>query len=281
MNGPLLFSELLIKSKIKPDMNLVKKIDEIDFPLKHVSFIKKDINNFMFHSFNELIKKQIDLRQNVSDTFTELNTNLKLTIQLDGKNYDISIKKIKKECPPYQKLNHLVFDDRILTDDFINTINKYYVYVSLVCAIAFDEAIDFISSDKHNFELNKRIVFDEMLTFWTNGFKDDFCYLSINQDYDFSDREIEFCLIQFYFNEYKKSILDLSEFKGDEWKVLNRIIEDKENYKWYVIFGYSIWQKIKNKFKNPDESNITGLLRFKDLDYKVFNKIFDDMVNQR
>lgn len=279
MKNHLLFSELIMKSKLRPDMNLAKKIDEIDFPLKHIAFIKKDINNFMHDSFNQIIENHKNLIRTESDFFTEFGTITNLTMELDGNKFEIIASKNKKYCEPYATLNNLVFDKNVLTEDFIDIINKHYIYISLVCAISFDETLQFIESNKSNLNLNKKFIYGEIVSFWTNSFKDDFCYFDIKIGNKFEEREIEYCIIQFYFNYYRKKLLDISKYKNDEWKVLNRIIEDKSNYKWYVIFGIAIWNKIKTKFKNPDESNLVGLKRFKDLDYKVFNKIFDDMIN--
>lgn len=130
--------------------------------------------------------------------------------------------------------------------------------------------------------MNCKFIYDELLNFWTNNFKNDICYFN-NKDYIndniYEERELEYSIIQFFFNCYKSEIIDFSKYTGDQYRVLDRIVNDKTNFKWYVIFGTAIWDKIKDKFKNPDESVLEGMKRIKRLDYKIIEKIFDDIIN--
>lgn len=91
--------------------------------------------------------------------------------------------------------------------------------------------------------------------------------------------EIEYSIIQFYFNYYKNLLIDNQEYSTGQSSVLNRIVEDKLSYKWYLIFGITIWNRIRENFKNPSESLKEGLLRMKDLDYKFIEKILSDSMN--
>jgi len=275
----LIFSELIKNSRVKPDYFITNKIDEIDFPLKHINFIKVDLNNLMFNSFNEIVQKQKDIISKEQDVVTDFNSTFNFSIDVGKEIFEIKTIKNKKECPQYLFLEKINFDDVVLTDDFIDLVNKHYVIISLVCAISFDEAYNFIVNNKDKIQLNQKFIYDELLSFWTNNFKNDFCYFNFKEDLVFEEREIEYCLIQFYFNYYRKMLLDISQYSGDEHKILKRLIEDKSSYKWYVMFGFAIWQKIKNKFKNEDDTIYEGINRFKNLNYKIFHKIFDDMIN--
>lgn len=275
-----LFSELVKHSRVKPDPFITNGIDEISFPLKHINFIKHDINNFMFQSFDDIVKTQKNILNSENDVYNEFNTSKKITIEINKEIFEITATKNKKECSPLRIVDKTNFDNGILDNEFIDIINKHYIYISLVCALSFDETYEFIKNNKDKIQLNQRFVYDELLSFWTNSFKNDFCYFNNNESLNFEEREIEFCLIQFYFNYYKKLLLDISEYSGDKYSVLKTIIEDRSSYKWYLIFGFAIWKKIKNKFKNPDDTNYEGLIRFKKLKYNVMHKIFNDMLNQ-
>ena len=57
-------------------------------------------------------------------------------------------------------------------------------------------------------------------------------------------------------------------------------LKEKTNFKWYVIFGTTILEKIKNEIKNRDESIFDGIKRLKDFNYKMIHKIIDDIINQ-
>ena len=139
-----------------------------------------------------------------------------------------------------------------------------------------------MKSNSENYNLNFRFVIDEIISFWTNNFKNDFCYLDfkdIEKDKIYNHMEIEYSIIQFYFNYYKNLLIDNQEYSTGQSSVLNRIVEDKLSYKWYLIFGITIWNRIREKFKNPSESLKEGLLRMKDLDYKFIEKILSDSMN--
>jgi hypothetical protein len=277
-----LFSELLKNSKTKPDFFISQKIDEIDFPLKHIRFIKTNINEFMFDSFNKIVETKKQLSLSEEDIYNELGTEKTIVIEFKNQKYNLLIKKNKKDCHPFKYESLLKFDNRVLTNEFIDEINKYYILISLVCAISLDESYKFIKENKSIYNINCRFIYDELLNFWTNSFKTDFCYFS-NKDFSndnvFEEREIEYSIIQFFFNCYKSELIDLSGYSGDNYRILDRIVNDKANFKWYVIFGFAIWDKIKDRFKNPDESNLEGMLRIKKLDYTVIENIFNDLIN--
>ena len=283
MNEPLLFSELVKRNKIKPDLIIANKIDEIDFPLKHINFIKKDINNLMFHSFNKVVEDQKNLSKNEQDLYNDFNSVYNININILNKEHSITVKKNKKDCQNYIFSNEkFVIDSDVLTDEFIDTINKYYILVSLTFALSLHEANLFIQENKHKYNLNSRFIIDEVLSFWTNNFKTDFCYFNEKEvvtDTLFEEREIEYCLIQFYYNFFRKEILDISFLTGEQYKILNSILKEKRNYKWYVIFGTTILDKIKDDIKNKDESVFEGVKRLKDLNYKFIYKIIDDIIN--
>ncbi len=282
MKNWYLFSDLIKNSKIKPDLFITQKIDEIDFPLKHISFIKTNINEFMFDSFSRVVQTNKDISLNENDIYNEFGTEKKVIIDFNRNQYNLLIKKNKKECPPFKFEPLLNFSNKILTDEFIDEINKHYILISLVCAISLDESFKFIKENKETYNLNCKFIYDELLNFWTNNFKNDICYFN-NKDYIndniYEERELEYSIIQFFFNCYKSEIIDFSKYTGDQYRVLDRIVNDKTNFKWYVIFGTAIWDKIKDKFKNPDESVLEGMKRIKRLDYKIIEKIFDDIIN--
>lgn len=277
-----LFSDLIKNSRVKPDFFIVKKIDELDFPLKHIDSIKKNINVLMYESFSGLVdiqKKIIDSSLDIENPF---GSEKKFTIELDGVYFEVNAIKNKKECPAIKSLLNVDFDDRILDKDFIDKINKRYILFSLVFAISFEESLKYMKSNSENYNLNFRFVIDEIISFWTNNFKNDFCYLDfkdIEKDKIYNHMEIEYSIIQFYFNYYKNLLIDDKEYSIEQSSVLNRIIEDKLNYKWYLVFGITIWNRIREKFKNPNESLKEGLLRLKDLDYKFIEKILSDSMN--
>lgn len=274
-----LFSDLIKNSKVKPDSFITKKIDELDFPLKHIDSLKKNINFTMYESFIGLVEIQKKVINNEPDIENPYDSEKNLKIELDNEIFEIKARKNKKECPPFKYLLSLDFDDSILTDEFIGEINKRYVLFSLVFAISFEESFKYIRS---NSDLNSRLLINEIISFWTNNFKNDFCYLDlkeIEKDNLYSEREIEYCVMQFYFNYYKKLIIDDQQYSGDHLKVLNRIIEDKSSYKWYLICGITIWNKIREKFKNNNESLKEGLLRFKEIDYKLMDKMLKNFMS--
>lgn len=275
----LLFSELIKNQKVKPDFFITKKIDEIDFPLKHVDSLKKNINFLMYESFTALVEIQKIIINSEVDIEIPYGTEKEFTIVLDDQVFQIKAIKNKKECPPFKFLFNLEFDDSILTKEFIGEINKRYVLFSLVFAVSFEESLKFI---KTNPDLNSRFLINEIISFWTNNFKNDFCYLNlteIEKDNVYNEREIEFCIMQFYFNYYKNLIIDDSKYSGDQLKVLNRIVEDKSSYKWYLICGIAIWNKIREKFKNNNESLREGLLRFKEIDYDFMDKMLNSFMS--
>lgn len=281
---PQLFSDLIKKIKIKPDSSITNKIDEIDFPFKHIKFIKKDINNFLFQSFSNIVSTHIDLTKNEKDLFNDIDSYKNILIELNNGQYNLLAKKIKKECNCFEKKEFPKFEISVLTDEFIDEINKFYILISLVFGIALDESFNFIKHNKECFNLNYRFINNEILGFWVNNYKNDFCYfdeinLDQNSEVIIPQSEIEFAIIQFYFNYYRKNIIDISNFKGVEYEILNSLLTDKFSYKWFVIFGTAIWEKIKYKFKNEQESILEGTNRLKNANYQFLNKIMDDLVN--
>lgn len=281
----LLFSELIknSKSKTKPDVFISNKIDEIDFPLKHISFIKKNINEFLFESFNNVVDFQKRTQTEQEDLYNDFGTEKTIEIPFGEQKIEINFKKNKKECNLLKYEPHLDFDNKILTDEFINEINKYYILISLTFAVSLDHSFNFIKQNKEKYNINCRFVSNEILSFWINNFKRDFCYfneIDLNETKVIEEREIEFGIIQVFFNYYKKQIFDTSEYTGIQHKILDRIINDKSNYKWYIIFGVAIWDKIKDKFKNSNESAIDGIHRIKKLNLKIIDNIFDELINQ-
>jgi hypothetical protein len=283
MIAPLLFSELIKRNRIKPDAIIVQKIDEIDFPLKHIKFIKKDINNLIFNSFTNIVERQKKLANNEQDLYNNFNTEYNIQIELNSNKFEILVKKNKKDCinNVFQR-EKISFDENVLTDDFIEIINKYYILTSLTIALSLYETDLFIQKNKLQYNLNSRFIADEILSFWSNSFKTDFCYFNpkdVYTDKIFEEREIEYCLLQFYYNFFKKELLDISFLDLEKFNVINSIINDKSNTKWYVIFGTTILDKINDNFKNKDETIFDGLKRIKELNYRLIEKIFDDIIN--
>jgi hypothetical protein len=277
-----LFSDLIKNSRVKPDFFIVKKIDELDFPLKHIDSIKKNINMLLYESFSSLVdiqKKIIDSSLDIENPF---GSEKKFTIELDGVYFEINAIKNKKECPTIKPLLNFDFDDRILDKDFIDKINKRYILFSLVFAISFEESLKYMKSNSENYNLNFRFVIDEIISFWTNNFKNDFSYLDfkdIKKDKIYNHMEIEYSIIQFYFNYYKNLLIDNKEYSTEQSSVLNRIVEDKLSYKWYLIFGITIWNKIRENFKNPNENLKEGLLRLRELDYKFMDNLLNKFMS--
>jgi hypothetical protein len=105
-----LFSDLIKNSRVKPDFFIVKKIDELDFPLKHIDSIKKNINMLLYESFSSLVdiqKKIIDSSLDIENPF---GSEKKFTIELDGVYFEINAIKNKKECPTIKPLLNFDFD---------------------------------------------------------------------------------------------------------------------------------------------------------------------------
>lgn len=284
MMEPQFFSELIKKIKIKPDPTISNKIDEIDFPLKHIKFIKKDINNFLHQTFLNLVNTHIDLAKNEKDLFNEFDTSISTTIEINNFQYNLIFNKIKKECYAFEKKEIPKFESSILTDEFIDEINKFYILICLVFGISLDESFNYIKNNKESLNLNYRFVYNEVLGFWTNNYKNDFCYfneidINENSEISLSQSELEFSIIQFYFNFYRKNIIDISHLKSAEQVIINSLLNDKFSYKWFVIFGTAIWEKIKNNFKNEQESILDGTNRLKNANYKFLNKFMDDLIN--
>lgn len=280
---PKLFSELIVRLKIKPDPTISKKIDEIDFPLKHIKIIKKDINNFLYESFSNQIKKYQDSTKNEKDLFNDIDSSKKINLEIDGICHELILKKIKKECNLFEKKEMPKFESSILTDEFIDEINKFYILISLVFGITLDESLKFIKQNKDNLNLNYRFIHEETINFWTNFYKNDFCYfdeivLDQYSEVTLSQTQIEFSIVQFYFNFYKKNIIDMSYLKGIEYEIINSLITDKFSYKWFVIFGTSIWDKIKHKFKNDQETILQSTNRIKNANYKFLDKFMNDLI---
>lgn len=277
-----LFSDLIKKNKIKPDYFIVEKIDELDFPLKHIGFLKKNINHFMYDSFSKLNEQHKNIIKIENDLYNEFNTFYKIQIDIENNQFVIDAHKNKKECFTTRSNKIENLDSNIFDDHFIDEINKLYILISLTIALSLKESLNFITKNRSIYNLNSKFIYDEILGFWTNNFKNDFCYFDskdLKSDLKFEHKEIEHCIIHFYFNFYKNIIINIDNFSDQKYLVLDSIINDKNNYKWYVIFGNAILEKIENKINNFDESLLQGLLKLKMFDYKKLNKILDGLVN--
>ena len=60
--------------------------------------------------------------------------------------------KNKKECTPFKSQESVNFSNDVLTNEFIDDINKHYVLISLICAISFDETYNFIIKNKEKYK---------------------------------------------------------------------------------------------------------------------------------
>lgn len=276
-----LFSELIVKERIKPDVFIIKKIDELDYPINQIKFIKKDINNFIHSEYTNFIELYKNIEKNNFDYYNDFNHSKDFKFNFD-KNIELKILKNKKECPPFTNIIKVDLDDSVLTLEFINELNKYLILNCLVYGLTFYSTIDFIKENSHTYKIQPRKITDELLSFWTNSFKLDFCYLKdieLTDNIILEDREIEFGLLTFFYNYFKNCLIDFDHCKEEEKKFIHGMLEDKFNTKWFIIFGFCIVNKSFKKMKNDDESIFDAVKKFKNMNYETLEKVFDKFIN--
>lgn len=276
-----LFSELILKERIKPDVYITNKIDELDYPINQIKFIKKDINNFIYSEYINFIELYRNIEKNNFDYFNEFNQTT--VFKLDFvKNIELEIIKNKKECPPFNNIPKVDLDDSVLTLDFINEINKYLILNCLVYGLTFYNTLEFVKENSHLYKIQPRKITDELLSFWTNSFKLDFCYikdLELTNKIIIEDREIEFGLLTFFYNYFKNSLIDYKHHNEEEKKFIHGMLEDKFNTKWFIIFGFCIVNRSYIKMKNDNESIFESVKKFRTMNYETLEKIFDKFIN--
>ncbi len=276
--SPKLFSELIITSKIKPDSIISKNIDELDFPLKHVKFIKKDINNLLFSEFTKLIDKYKSVQNQSGENLDSIN-NIELVF--NNIFYKKTISKIRSNPNVYlnkKENKNLNFD--ILTPQFMDEINKLYILFSLCFGASLHESIKYIETQESRLQSKK--VYQIVIDFWTNFFKNDFTYF-LDFDYKYinasEEVELEHSIVKFHFNHYKSILLNLNDYTQDQKALIEDVVFDKQNFKWYVIFGFILFPKLLDKGVEPNEDIDEFLKRFKKLNFDNIENFFDLALN--
>lgn len=276
-----LFSELIIKERLKPDIYIINKIDELDYPINQIKFIKKDINNFLYSEYLKFINLKKNIEKNNFDYVNDFNQETNF-YEILNKKINLKIKKNKKECPPFRNIEKTELDDSVLSLEFINEINKYLILNCLVYGLTFYVTLDFIKNNSDKYKIQPRKITDELLSFWTNSFKIDFCYIQnidLNEEIIIEDREIEFGLLNFFYNYFRENLIDYSSHTEEEKKFIYGMLENKFHTKWFVIFGFCIVSKSIEKMKNDDECILDAVKKFKNMNYETLENIFDKFIN--
>lgn len=268
-----LFSELIVKLPIKPDFKLAEKIDEIEIPFRNMKFVKRDIYNLFLRMFNEFMveyKLSSGAYKNL-----EIMENSSVTMNVDmGKVYALTIKKLRNECLVSFKKDNVDFDDRILTPEFIDEIDRVHILMSMTIGSAFRKTIQQIEQDYGIEALQSKVVYEQILEFWTKFTKNDFCYLSeteLVETIELRDRELEYCLLNFFFNAFKEIYIDYAKYDDEKSKVIRSIVADKSNYRWYSIFGFWLVKRFEDKKINPLDVLFS--------DYQEVKRIMEDLLS--
>lgn len=262
-----LFSELIVKLPIKPDFFIAEKIDEIEIPFRNMKFVKKDINNLFLRIFNDFIKEYKEKTASYQNIEVMYDSSMSMFVEM-GRMYELNIKKKKSECTVPLSKGSFDFDDSILTEEFIDEIDRTHILMSLVIGASFRKTIMQIENDYGSDALQSKLVYDQILEFWTKYSKNDFCYLSdleLNDQITIEDKELELCLLRFFFNVFKYAYIDLNKYEGERLEVIKHVINDKSNYRWYMIFGFWLIKRFEEKQVNTLELFFSEYKKLKEI----------------
>lgn len=268
-----LFSELIVKLNVRPDFTLAKMVDDIDMPFRNIKAVKRDINNTFMTAFSDFMSEYRDYSGDFKNYEIEAGSSMATLIEF-GDMHELTFKKIKKNCPNLLSPKTVEFDDRVLTEDFIDELDRVHILMSIAMGASFRKAISHIEMEMGIETLQPKIIYDQIFEFWTKFYKNDFCYLSkmeIDSTMTIEESEIEMCLVKFFFNGYLKSFVELEKYSPEQLKVVEGIINDTLNYKWYVIFGFWLIRKLEEK-----QINVLDMIFS---DYKKVHEILDESIN--
>lgn len=268
-----LFSELIVKLNVRPDFNLAKMVDDIDMPFRNIKPIKKDINNLFLQVFSDFMLEYNQQTSEFKNFEVDFNSSMSMYVEF-GEVYELTLKKVKKDCHGLLANQTVEFDDRILTQNFINEIDRLHILFSVVMGASMRKAISHIEKEIGIEMLQTKIIYDQIFEFWTKFYKSDFCYLStteLQSPIKLEESEIELCLVKFFFNAYIKAFIDYERYDEGQLKVVKGIINDTKNYRWYVIFGFWLIKRFEEKH--------TNILDMIFSDYKKVDEILDEVLN--
>lgn len=268
-----LFSELIVRLPIKPDFRLAEKIDEIEIPFRNMKFVKKDIYNLFLRMFNEFMSEYEVKSRAYKNLEVMDGSSVTMNVEM-GKVYSLTIKKVKSDCLVTFKNEVPEFDDRILTPEFIDEIDRTHILMSLVIGSAFRKTVIQMENDYGIEALQSKVVYDQILEFWTNFTKNDFCYLSkteMTETIEIQDKQLEYCLLKFFFNSFIELYIDTSKYDEERTKIILSIVNDKSNYRWYAIFGFWLIKRLDEKKINPLDILFS--------DYKRVKKMMEDLLS--
>lgn len=269
------FSELIKKTPIRPDQEIVSRVDEIAFPFKHFKPIKKDVNNLFFKMFTDFMDTLKKKEKNRKSNAIDFGEDLRVKITIEGKEFSLHMIKTKKECGNIFENKQPNFDERILDDDFVNEINRVMILKSITIGQSLIQSIDQIEKNDDFSLLDSYRIYEEIFFFWTRYYKQDFCYLlpqDLKDEMQFNEKEIELCLLRFFVNLYESENINLSNFNSEQKIVLKSVSYDTTNYRWFLIFGFWLASVAMER-----QVDIAGL---KELDYFEFEKRMDSLINQ-
>lgn len=267
------FSELIVKLPVRPDFILAKKIDDIENPFSNMKFVKRDINNLFFRIFQDFMNEYNLKIQSFKNIEVLNNSSMSMLVNM-GRVYELNMKKVKKECFVQIYPRNFDFDDRILTMEFIEEIDRIHLLMSLTVGASLRKTIHHIEFESGTDALQSKLIYDEIFGFWTKYAKNDFCYFSdieLQDEVKLEEKEIEHCMLNFFYNTFKYAYVDLEKYDSEQKNFLKNTIEDKSNFRWYVIFGFWLIRKFEEKHINT--------LDFLYSDYRKIKEIMDEALS--
>lgn len=267
------FSELIIKLPVRPDFILAKKIDDIEFPFSNMKFVKRDINNLFFRIFQDFMDEYRLSCESFKNIEVLDNSSMSMLVNM-GKVYELNMKKVKKECFISLTPKNFDFDDRILTMDFIEEIDRIHLLMSLTIGASLRKTIHQIEFESGTDALQSKFIYDQIFEFWTKYSKNDFCYFSdldLEDEIKVEEKEIELCMLKFFYNTFKYAYVDLEKYDTEQKNFLKNTIDDKSNFRWYAIFGFWLIKKLEEKHIN--------ILDFLYSEYRKVKEIMDETLS--
>jgi hypothetical protein len=247
-----LFSELIAKLRIRPDLALAKMVDDINLPYRNIKAVKKDINNLFLRVFSDFMSEYEKYSGDFMNFEVQYDSSISMFVEF-GQKYELTMKKVKKTCPNLLSPPSVSANDTVLTDDFMMEMDRTHILMALVMGATFRKTVSHIENEIGIETLQPKIVYDQIFEFWTKYYKNDFCYLS-KMEFDYAvkaeESEIELCLLRFFFNAYLKAFVDFDRYEGDRLKIIQSIVSDTTNYKWYVIFGFWLVKRFEEMHVN-------------------------------
>ena len=269
-----LFSELIVKLNTRPDFVLAKMVDDIDIPYRNIKAVKKDINNLFLRMFSDFMSEYKRHSSDFMNFEVQYDSSMSMFVEF-GQQYELTIKKVKKTCPNLLSPSAVSVENMVITDDFIVEMDRIHILMALVMGAAFRKTISYIENEVGIETLQSKMVYDQIFEFWTKYYKNDFCYLSrfeFDQSVRLEESEIELCLLKFFFNAYLKAFVDFNRYNEDESKVIEGVVNDTANYRWYVILGFWLVNRLEEKHVN--------ILDMLFSDFKKVEDILDESINQ-